>query len=145
MFNSIIWLIIGIVAGVAVSIIFNDYIDKANKYWMLFTGKAVRGTYVSGKIHDPRFDERNPLRPMDSVIDDGWWKFELYMPYKNMNEYHAEKNPEGMDIEKSEGLIKEAILQKYDRDYHGKYVNMNVATRPNQIIPVENLDMRLPK
>jgi hypothetical protein len=145
MISSIAWLLVGLILGVIVSIIFYEKIAEANKKWLLFRGRAIRGSYVKGKIYDSSNDEKDSMRPMDKVVHDGWWGFELYMPYKNMDEYHPDKNPEGMDIKQSDALIKEAIFNKYNRNYHGKSFRMNAATRKNVIIPIEKLDMKVPK
>ncbi len=111
--------------------------EGLHESYLLRRGKLVVGSTVSGFVYDPAFDERDPMRPFDTVVNDGKFPFDVKVPYPDMDE------SETMTIEESNRIIKEAIYKKYNKNYRSREFTLNnVGSTSDVIIPVEELDLK---
>lgn len=138
---NIIWLIIGLVLGVIVTILFSDRINNLKLRWKLYRGKAVKGLIVKGYFTDIEKQEfdKNFISGNNTFIrphsDKFRMYFELKLPYEDISD-------RTMSISKSDDIIRQAYYKKYRiRVDDEKLFPINgVSTKRNMIFPISELD-----
>lgn len=146
MWINIIWLIIGLLLGVIVSVILYKQIEKMYLKWLSLKKKAVRGSIHSGYLKNREKDLREMnadvlsiSRPGLSEGKDDVFHFEdLKMPYENIRENMTMKRAQNE-------IFSKAIENKYGVKYDigGFNYRLHVTkSESNTLIPIEELDLK---
>lgn len=147
MWSNIIWLIIGLLLGVIVSVILYKQTEKMYLKWLSLTKKAVRGSVHSGYLKN----REKELREMNADIlsisspglsegkDDVFHFEDLKVPYVNLKENMTMKRAQ-------KEIFSKAIKNKYGVDYDIGGFNYRLhVTKSEQdiLIPIEELDLKV--
>lgn len=136
--KDIIYLTVGILLGLLVSIILFMKIERLYLLSLILFKKAVYGTYTKVSIYNPIYDERDPMRFDNSGLSNGISTYEVNMPYKFIEE-------DKLDISLAEfdQQLIETINLKYKTNYSTRHTKIESMTyKQNQIFKNTELDRK---
>lgn len=136
--KDIIYLTVGILLGLLVSIILFMKIERLYLLSLILFKKAVYGTYTKVSIYNPIYDERDPTRFDNSGLSNGISTYEINMPYRYIKEDKLDISLAEFDQE----LI-EAINLKYKTNYSTRHTKIDsISYEQNLIFKKSELDRK---
>lgn len=136
--KDIIYVLIGLLLGVILSIIIHEKIGKLHLHLLRIRGKATYGTSIKVSIYNPIYDERDPMRFDNKGLSNGISTYEVNMPYKFIEEDKLEITLSELDQQ----LI-ETINLKFNKSYSTRHTKIDlISYKQNQIFKNEELDRK---
>lgn len=136
--KDIIYLTVGILLGLLVSIILFMKIERLYLLSLILFKKAVYGTYTKVSIYNPIYDERDSTRFDNSGLSNGISTYEINMPYRYIKEDKLDISLAEFDQE----LI-EAINLKYKTNYSTRHTKIDsISYEQNLIFKNTELDRK---
>lgn len=136
--KDIIYVLIGLLLGVILSIIIHEKIGKLHLHLLRIRGKATYGTSIKVSIYNPIYDERDPMRFDNSGLSNGLSTYEVKMPYR-----FIEEDKLNVSLAELEQELIEAINHKYKTNYSTRHTKIDlVAYKQNLIFRNTELDRK---
>lgn len=136
--KDIIYLTVGILLGLLVSIILFMKIERLYLLLLILFKKAVYGTYTKVSIYNSIYDERDPMRFDNSGLSNGISTYEVNMPYKFIEEDKID-----ISLAEFDQQLIETINLKYKTNYSTRHTKIESMTyKQNQIFKNTELDRK---